>query len=303
MSFPITLGHSSYRGYNTGGTSHSQAGAVANDIIVEQTDNTFDEAGNTVVGAVSLRLNDTPASGTGSTGALSYGTSPKARVSYVASWFDGIDRFIAAANYGAIASLTRPTTPPSSSATVLVNGTAYDDAGRAYQTTDPMGVINQTGFDNANRTTSTIEDVGGLARTTNYTHTLDSLPASMTALNATTGDQTTFWIYGTTLADSGVARNDLLRLTAYPGATLSWSTMRTDDWNELKVTQTLISHSLTLILLGGFFFRHPTGRPRGRRLCCRCSFSAVFCTQAGCPNGRERSMLSFIAASSACVCG
>ena len=32
-----------------------------------------------------------------------------ARVSYTASWFDGIDRNIAGANYGAIASFTRPT--------------------------------------------------------------------------------------------------------------------------------------------------------------------------------------------------
>lgn len=114
---------------------------------------------------------------------------------------------------------------------------AYDDAGRPYQSTDPMGIINQTGFDNANRTTSTIEDVAGLARTTNFTWTLDSLPASMTALNSTTGDQTTWWIYGTTLADSGVARNDLLRCTAYPGAALSWATLDSNGWANLTVDQ------------------------------------------------------------------
>lgn len=39
---------SSYRGYNTTGTSYAQAGTVAGDIIVEQLDNTFDEAGNTI---------------------------------------------------------------------------------------------------------------------------------------------------------------------------------------------------------------------------------------------------------------
>ena len=40
-----------------------------------------------------------------------------ARISYAAAWFDGIDRSIAAANYGAIASFTRPDTPPASSST------------------------------------------------------------------------------------------------------------------------------------------------------------------------------------------
>ena len=153
---------SSYRGYNTSGVSYSQAGTVSGDIIVEQTDNTYDEAGNQISSAMSQRLNDAPSSGTGSTGALSYGSDPKARVSYVATWFDGIDRAIANANYGAISSFTRPSTPPSSSATVLVTAPAYDDAGRAYQATDPMGIVNQTSFDDAGRTTQTVEDVGGL---------------------------------------------------------------------------------------------------------------------------------------------
>jgi RHS repeat-associated protein len=226
-----------YRVYNTSGTSYSQATTVIGDIIVEQTDNTFDEVGNVVSAAMSQRLNDAPMTGTGSTGALSYGSDPKARVSYMASWFDGIDRSIASANYGAIASFTRPGTPPSSSATVLVNQTGYDDAGRSYQSTDPMGIVNQTGFDNASRTIQTVEDVAGLARTTNFTWTLDSLPASMTAVNSITGDQTTWWIYGTTLADSGVARNDLLRCTAYPGASLSWSTLDSNGWANLTVDQ------------------------------------------------------------------
>jgi hypothetical protein len=61
---------------------------------------------------------------------------------------------------------------------------------------------------------------------------------------------------------------------------------------ELK-TRTLISrmprHFCPFSLLFGF--RHPGGRPRGRRLCCKCSFSAVRCTHGWFPKGRERSML------------
>jgi RHS repeat-associated protein len=223
---------SAYRGYNTSGTSYSQAATVAGDIIVEQTDNTYNEVGGLVSDAMSQRLNDVS---TSTTGAL---TSSIARISYMASWFDGVDRTIASANYGAITSFTRPSTPPASSSTILVTAAAYDDAGRAYQVTDPMGYVAQTSYDNANRTTQTVEAYGSsTARTTNYAYTLDNLVASMTAANPTTGDQTTFWLYGTALADSGVARNDLLRITAYPGASLSWSTLGVDDWANLTVDQ------------------------------------------------------------------
>jgi RHS repeat-associated protein len=207
-----------YTGYNASGTSYSQANTVTGDIILEQTQNTFDEVGNLVSQASFQRLNDAPSSGTGSTGALSYGTQPKARVSYTASWFDGIDRQIATANYGAIASFTRPSTPPSSSSTVLLNSTAYNEAGQPSQITDPMGYVTQTTYDNAQRKTQTVEDYGTglLNRTTSWTYTLDNLIATMTAVNATTGNQTTTWTFGTNLTTSGVARNDLLASVAYP---------------------------------------------------------------------------------------
>jgi RHS repeat-associated protein len=214
----------SYRGFNTGGTSYSQASQtpdVANDIVATQSIPTNDEAGNVISTASFDRLNDAPAPGaTGSTGILSAGSDPKARVSYGAAWFDGIDRPIAAANYGAIASLTRPSTPPASSGTVLVSQTAYDDAGRVYQTIDPAGVVNQTGYDAAARTTQTLEDVGSgrLNRTTNYTYTLDNLIATLTSVNASTGDQTTTYTYGTS-ASSDVYRNDLLASVTYPDST------------------------------------------------------------------------------------
>lgn len=207
-----------YRGYNPSGASYSQATTVTNDIIVEQTQNTYDEVGNLVSQAVFQRLNDTPSSGTGSTGALSDGTEPEARVSYNAAWFDGTDRQIATANYGAIASFARPSTPPSSSSTVLVTSTSYNEAGQPTQTTDPMGYVTQTTYDNAGRKTQLVEDYGGglLNRTTNWTYTLDNLTATLTAVNNTTGNQTTTYTYGTNLTTSGVARNDLLASVTYP---------------------------------------------------------------------------------------
>ena len=84
----------------------------------------------------------------------------------------------------------------------------------------------------------TIEDVGGLARTTNFGYTLDNLPASMTAVNAITGDQTTNLDLGTTLAESGVARNDLLRYVDYPGS-VSGSDRVAYTYNRLGEKRTI----------------------------------------------------------------
>lgn len=223
-----------YRGYNTSGLSHSQATTVANDMIYMQSEPAYDEVGNVISIANFERLND--ATGTG---ALSYGTQPKARVSYGANWYDGINRPIAAAHYGSVASFARPGTVPSRSDDVLVSETAYDDAGRIWKTIDPRGIENRRAFDAAGRTTQTVDayDPGSINddtnRTTNYTYTLDNQVATLTAVNARTGDQTTTYTYGTTLTDSAVARNDLLRYTAYPDS--SGSSDRTAaTYNRLK---------------------------------------------------------------------
>src|ERR1700722_19778077 len=56
-----------YRGYNTSGTSYSQATTVSGDVIMSQSIPTYDEVGNVVSQASYDRLNDAPAIGTGST--------------------------------------------------------------------------------------------------------------------------------------------------------------------------------------------------------------------------------------------
>ena len=66
-------------------------------------------------------------------GALNYptGSDPKARVNYRAMWPDGIGRQTAAANYGTNANtpITRPSTAPASSISVLVSLVAYNIRG------------------------------------------------------------------------------------------------------------------------------------------------------------------------------
>ena len=94
---------------------------------------------------------------------------------------------------------------------------AYNDAGVLWQTTDSSGIVNQTTFDAAGRKIVTIENyvAGGTSsdqnKTTEMTYTADGLMATLTLLNAVTGDQVTAWIYGITLADSSIARSDFLR--------------------------------------------------------------------------------------------
>jgi len=53
-------------------------------------------------------------------------------------------------------------------------------------------------------------------RTTLTTYTPDGGIATLTAVNPSTGNQVTRYVYGTTLADSDVARSDLLRAEIYP---------------------------------------------------------------------------------------
>ncbi|MDB5293544.1 MAG: repeat-associated core domain protein [Phycisphaerales bacterium] len=220
-----------YVGYNLSGTSWAQANTVINDIILSQSDFTYDNSGNVISRADSERLNDATGAG-----ALSTGTQPKARISYMAMWYDGIDRPIASGNYGATASFTRPTLPPASGTSVLVNQTTYDASGRIGLASDPAGITAKTSYDAAGRVTQTVEDYstgsGHLNRTTNYAYTLDNLVATLTAVNTATGDQTTTYAYGTTLSDSGVARNDLLHYVDFPDS-VSGSDRITYTYNRL----------------------------------------------------------------------
>jgi RHS repeat-associated protein len=221
---------SRYFGYNPSGTSYTQATTVSGDIIVEQTDNTYDEVGNLISATMSQRWNGDSTT----TGSL---TSSFARVSYTASWFDGIDRVIASANYGT-ASSSRPGTPPASSSSVLVTLTSYNNGGEASQMTDPMGYVMQTSYDDAGRRTTVIEAYGSAsARTTNWTYTPDNLVATMTAMNSITGNQTTTWTYGTDASSSSVVRNDLLASVTYPDS-VSGSDVVSYAYNRLGQQRT-----------------------------------------------------------------
>ena len=54
------------------------------------------------------------------------------------------------------------------------------------------------------------------SRETRFRYDVEGRLVEMVARNGGTGDQVTRWEYGTTLLESGVARNDLLRAKIYP---------------------------------------------------------------------------------------
>ena len=114
---------------------------------------------------------------------------------------------------------------------MLVNATVYNARGEAFQTIDPKGRVDQQVFDDSGRAITSIQNVvsGGTGSDQNITvqtaYTPDGRVATLTAVNPTTGNQLTQYVYGTSAgtADSGVAHTDLLKAVIYPDSTNNFS--------------------------------------------------------------------------------
>lgn len=215
-----------YAAYDLDETSYGDAGTVTGDTILEQTESAYDDASNVIQSTNRQRYHNAAATETGALNGPG-GPAPKARVTYTAHWQDALGREIATANYGTNggSALSRPSTVPARSDTVLVTSTEYNARGEPFKTIDPAGKEDRIEFDDAARRTKLIENYvdGNPAtgdpdedRTTEWTYTPDGAQKTITAVNADTGDQTTTYVYGTTLSDSDVARSDLLRAEVYP---------------------------------------------------------------------------------------
>lgn len=230
-----------YVGYGPDST-YADASSVTNNTILGQSETTFDGASHVIETAARERYHNADASQTGPLQVPS--TTPKARVTYSANWFDGVGRPVANANYGTNGgtAFVRPDVPPTPSDTILVGFISYDSSGKVSTTIDPAGMVTCAFYDNAVRTVEVIEncpilnssssssssassDIGPCAnsddtnRTTRYTYTPDGDQATMTAVNSRTGDQTTAYGYGTTLTTSDIATSNLLSSVTYPDST------------------------------------------------------------------------------------
>ncbi len=140
-----------------GGTLNLAApGNLSTATVIEQTGLHYDDAGNSLYTSFRQRFDD--ATGTGSL--QSPTTEPKARLSYVASYFDALGRNVSTANYGTNggAAWTRPATIPARSDTVLVSSSTFNNAGEQEESKDPMGTVTRQEFDAAGRMVKQIEN-------------------------------------------------------------------------------------------------------------------------------------------------
>lgn len=230
-----------YSGYGTDAT-YADIFSVTGDVILEQTENTLDDASNLIQTTIRQRYHDAPAIQTGGLG--SPAAAPKAQVSYQATYPDAVGRLQATADYGTNGGVTftRSATIPARSDNILVTSRTYTDSDLEgdlpLQVIDPAGMVTRYEYDDAGRRASVIENYqesesssssssssssdsgcpssADVNRTTNLAYTPDGTVATLTAVNLSTGNQVTQYIYGTTLADSDVASSLLLRSVIYP---------------------------------------------------------------------------------------
>jgi RHS repeat-associated protein len=203
-----------------GDSGWSDASNVTGDAVLEQVEPTYDSDGNVILTTTRQRFHDDAA-----TGALGDpNTSPKARVSYTASYYDKANRPSATAQVGTNggSAYTRPSSVPSRSDTVLVVESAYNSAGWVETTTDPRGLVGKTFYDNLGRTTKTVENyVDGTPsnsddKTTEYTYDGSGHVLTLKASLAS-GYEQTQWVYGTASGTSDdITSNDLQKETRYP---------------------------------------------------------------------------------------
>lgn len=213
-----------YLAYPQSGGLGGNSNSVASDIVLEQTGNTWDAAGNLILVTQRQRFDD--ASGTGDLNGPA-SAQPRARVIYQALWQDGIGRAIASADYGTNGgvALMRPDLIPEGSDTVLVSRTRYGGDGEASETTAPDGSRTRWENDRLGRRVKLIENAqkghhapgdDSRSRVTQYQYAPDGGLCRLIVSNPGTGDQVTEWRYGVTLENDGVARTDLLKAKLHP---------------------------------------------------------------------------------------
>ncbi len=192
------------------------ANDVSDDVVVEQGETIFDRGGNAVLGIRRERLPG--ATGKGALGDAN-SAQPKARRSYLATWFDPIGRQRYVGNYGTNggAALDRPDLPPVPSDIILVSETRYAADGQPGSEIGPDGAISQTTRNRLGQAMRSIEALGTDAeRVTRFRWHASGQMSHLILENPATGEQVTEWLFGTTLATSGIARNDLVSGKIWP---------------------------------------------------------------------------------------
>jgi hypothetical protein len=221
-----------YTAYGTDST-YSAVQNVSNNTVMRQEEFGYDDAGNRTRKLVRDRYHNESASNLGELGTPT-DSLRKARVTCVGYWPEGLGRPQAEADYGTNGipdpwSWTRPDLIPATSSTVLVSRYAHEITGELESVTVPSGTsgtqVTRREYDQAGRLIRLLENyLSGQSgpdknKTTEFEYTADGNLKKLRAKSTTPGDQVTEWIYGTTLTDSDVASNALVRQKIYPDST------------------------------------------------------------------------------------
>jgi RHS repeat-associated protein len=250
-------------------SSWSAADTVSNDIVLNQTQYTYDADGNVIMATTRQRFDDASTTSKGSLGTPTSTGSAHARVSYLLSYYDAANRLIETVDAGTNGAVlngagsgvnlddnsdsvaNRPSTLPNrtSNSNTIINNYSYNDAGWLAVTVDPNGNESKTFYDNLGRATYSVQawngsfDPTGGARpasdsaneTTGYTYDGDGHILTITAVTATTqNNQTTQYIYNMSAAGvstSTIYSNDLLWKVEYPDPSTGSASSSTTNQN------------------------------------------------------------------------
>ncbi len=222
----------------TAGVPTGDDNSVVDDTVIEQSNLEYDAVGNVIMQTQKKRFDD--ATGTGVLNGPQ--AEPKSRDTYGMSWPDVLGRPRVSADYGTHGGSlpARPAVAPQRSDTILVTTNRYKDSGDANAVIDPMGIETRWENDQAGRRIRLIEGItpgqgAGMysspsgsgctnppypphpaPRITEFAYHASGQLSKLTLINAETGNQVTHWFFGTTLADSAIASNRLLRTKIYP---------------------------------------------------------------------------------------
>ncbi len=206
--------------------------SVVDDTVIEQSNVVYDRGGNVIMQTRKQRFDD--ATGTGVLNGPQ--TEPKSRDTYGMTWPDALGRPRVSADYGTNGGSvpTRREVAPQRSDTILVSTNRYKDSGDANAVVDPMGIETRWENDQAGRRIRLIEGIASpyvvhasacsaapypphpTPRVTEFGWHPSGQLNKLTLVNAETGNQVTRWLFGTTLADSAIASNGLVRTKIYP---------------------------------------------------------------------------------------
>ncbi len=223
----------------TAGVPTGDDNSVVDDTVIEQSNLEYDAVGNVIMQTQKKRFDD--ATGTGVLNGPQ--AEPKSRDTYGMSWPDVLGRPRVSADYGTHGGSlpARPAVAPQRSDTILVTTNRYKDSGDANAVIDPMGIETRWENDQMGRRIRLIEGIAASSmvgtgcapsdksacssapypphptpRVTEFAWHASGQLSKLTLINAETGDQVTRWFFGTTLSNSGIASNHLLRTKIYP---------------------------------------------------------------------------------------